>query len=31
VTEYFVSLQTSVVLTKKYNVAVNGEQLTGTT
>jgi hypothetical protein len=29
-TEYFVSLQTSVILTEGYNVMVN-EELTGTT
>jgi len=30
-TEYSVLLKTSVVLTEKYNVAVNCEELTGTT
>jgi hypothetical protein len=29
--EYFVSLQTSVVITEKYNVVVNSEELTDTT
>ena len=29
-TEYFVSLQTSVVLTEKYNVTVHSEELIGT-
>jgi hypothetical protein len=29
-TEYFVSLQTSVVLTEQYNVMVNSEELIGT-
>ena len=28
---YFVSLQTSVVITDEYNVMVNSEKLTGTT
>jgi hypothetical protein len=31
VTEYFLSLETSVVLTEEYNVTVNGEELIGTT
>jgi hypothetical protein len=30
-TEYFVSLQTSVVLTGEYNVIVNGHEIVGTT
>jgi hypothetical protein len=30
-TEYFVSLQTSVVITEEYNVMVNSDQLIGTT
>jgi hypothetical protein len=30
-TEYFVSLQTSVVITEQYNVAVTSEELIGTT
>jgi len=30
-TEYFVSLETSVVLTEEYNVMVNGVELIGTT
>jgi hypothetical protein len=30
-TEYFVLLQTSVVLTEEHNVMVNNEELTGTT
>ena len=30
-TEYFVSLQTGVVLTNKYNVTVDSEELIGTT
>ena len=30
-TEYFVSLQTSVVLNEEYNVIVNSEELVGTT
>jgi hypothetical protein len=30
-TEYFVTLQTSVVLTEEYNVTVNSEELIGTT
>jgi hypothetical protein len=30
-TEYFVSLQTHVVLTKEYNTVVNSEELIGTT
>jgi hypothetical protein len=29
--EYFMSLQTSVILTKEYNVMVNSEALIGTT
>ena len=29
-TEYFVSLQTSVVLSEKYNVTVHSEELIGT-
>jgi hypothetical protein len=31
VTEYFVSLQTSVVVTQYYNVTVNSEEIIGTT
>jgi len=30
-TEYFVSLRTSIILTKEYNVMVNSEELIGTT
>jgi hypothetical protein len=30
-TEYFVSLQTSVVITEECNVMVNSEELIGTT
>jgi hypothetical protein len=30
-TEYFVSLQRSVVITKDYNVMVNNDELNGTT
>jgi hypothetical protein len=30
-TEYFVSLQKSVVITEEYNVMVNSEELIGTT
>jgi len=30
-TEYFVSLQTSVVLTEEYNVVVKSEKFIGTT
>jgi hypothetical protein len=30
-TEYFVSLQTSVVITEQHNVMVNSEELIGTT
>jgi hypothetical protein len=30
-TEYFVSLQTSVVTTDEYNIMVNSEELIGTT
>jgi hypothetical protein len=30
-TEYFVLLQTSVVITGEYNLMVNGEELIGTT
>jgi len=30
-TEYFVSLQTGVVVTEEYNVMVNSEKLIGTT
>jgi hypothetical protein len=30
-TEYFVSLQTSVVITEEYNVMVNSEELIGST
>jgi hypothetical protein len=30
VTEHFISLQTSVITTKNYNVMFNGEELTGT-
>jgi hypothetical protein len=30
-TEYFVSLQTSVVLTEQYNVIANSVELIGTT
>jgi hypothetical protein len=30
-TEYFVSLQTSVVITEEYNIMVNSEELIGTT
>jgi hypothetical protein len=30
-TEYFVSLQTSVSLTKEHNVMVNSQKLIGTT
>jgi hypothetical protein len=30
-TEYFVSLETSVVLTEEYNVMVNSKELIGTT
>jgi hypothetical protein len=30
-TEYFVSLQTSVVLTEEYNAMVSGEELADTT
>jgi len=29
--EYFVSLQTSIVITEEYNVMVNSEELIGTT
>jgi hypothetical protein len=29
-TEYFVSLETSVVITEEYNVMVNSEELIGT-
>jgi hypothetical protein len=29
-TEYFVSLQTGVVITEEYNVMVNSEELIGT-
>jgi hypothetical protein len=30
-TEYFVSLQTSAVLTEQYNATVNSDELVGTT
>jgi hypothetical protein len=30
-TEYFVSLQTSVVITKEYNVMANSDEIIGTT
>jgi len=30
-TEYFVSLQTGVVITEQFNVTVNGKELTDTT
>jgi hypothetical protein len=30
-TEYFVSLQTNVVITEEYNIMVNSEELIGTT
>ena len=30
-TEYFVSLQSNVVITEEYNVMVNSEELIGTT
>jgi hypothetical protein len=30
-TEYFVSLQTNVVITEEYNVVVNSDELIGTT
>jgi hypothetical protein len=29
-TEYFASLQTSVVITEEYNIAINSEELIGT-
>jgi hypothetical protein len=30
-TEYFLSLETSIVITEEYNVMVNSEELIGTT